>query len=85
MPKRLDRPHTDEPPRPTTQVPAGAPAWVTPELIEQTLRVWQPFYQHQLIPNDALEIIRGVAGIVDVLSSGADYETVRCIGSREQP
>lgn len=85
MPKRLDRPHSDETSRPAAEVPAGAPAWVTPELIEHTLRVWQPFYQHQLIPNDALEIIRGVAGIVDVLSSGADHETVRRIGSCEQP
>ncbi len=84
MPNRLDHPHSDEPPRPQVAVPAGAPSWVTPELIEHTLRVWQPFYQHQLIPEDALEMIRGVAEIVEVLSSGADHETVRRIGPRQQ-
>lgn len=85
MPKRADRPHPAENSRPIVKVPAGAPTWVTVELIEHTIRVWQPFYRDQLIPEDALEIIRGVAGIVDVLSTGADYEAVRRIGSREQP
>ena len=81
MPRHADR----SPKQPSLTVPVGAPQWVTVELIEHTIRVWQPFYQHQLIPNDALEIIRGVAGMVDVLSSGVDHETVRRIGSREQP
>jgi hypothetical protein len=85
MPNRLDSPDSDETPRPQAVVPAGAPSWVTPDLIEHTLRVWQPFYQQQLIPEDALEMIRGVAGIVEVLSSGADHETVRRISPRQQP
>jgi hypothetical protein len=66
-------------------VPAGAPSWVTPELIEHTLRVWQPFYQDQLIPEDALEIILNIGCLVDVLSSGGRHETVRRPGPSQQP
>lgn len=85
MSKRDDRsrPKTATPVPP--RVPPGAPPWVTAELIEHTIRVWQPFYRDQLIPDDALAIINGVTGIVEVLSSGADHETVRRIGSGEQP
>ena len=76
------------PSRPTSRVvsttPAGAPAWVTPELIEHTLRVWQPFYEYQLIPEDALEIIMSVDRVADLLSSGGRHETIRSPGSREQ-
>jgi hypothetical protein len=65
-------------------VPAGAPRWVTPELIQHTLRVWQPYYDHPLIPADALAIIMGVSRIVEVLSGG-DREAIRGLGPREQP
>ena len=68
----------------TVQVPAGAPRWVTPELIEHTLRVWQPYYRDPLIPEDALEMIMGVSRIVDVFSGG-DREAIRSPGPREQP
>jgi hypothetical protein len=85
MPKRDDR----SPPKLATHamatVPAGAPPWITPELIEHTLRVWQPFYEHQLIPEDALEIIMSVDLVAELLSSGGRHETIRSPGSREQP
>jgi hypothetical protein len=85
MPKRVDRSNPVEAPRPLTKVPVGAPSWITPELIENTIRVWQPFYSDQLIPEDALAIIKGVAGIVEVMSSGADHETVRSPSTGQQP
>jgi hypothetical protein len=85
MPKRADRLQSHPIAPAPIQVPPGAPAWVTSELIEHTLRVWQPFYRDQLIPEDALEIIRSIGNIVDVLTSGADHEAVRRISSREQP
>ena len=66
-------------------LPAGAPQWVTIELIEHTIRVWQPFYRDQLIPEDALEIIMGIGRMVEVLSSGGDHETVRRPSTRQQP
>lgn len=55
---------------PVIQVPAGAPAWVSPELIELTLRTWQPHYQTVLTPEDAVYIIMSVGRLFDVLSRG---------------
>lgn len=52
-------------------VPAGAPAWVTEELIEQTIRVWQPYYPDPLTTDDAVAIIQGVGRLIDVLSKGS--------------
>ena len=55
------------PPVPAIAVPAGAPRWVTPELLADTLRVWQPYYYGNLTPQDALSIIKDVANLFDVL------------------
>jgi hypothetical protein len=44
---------------------------VTPELIEQTIRVWQPRYGEPLTPDDALAIILNVGRLFEVLSRGA--------------
>jgi hypothetical protein len=85
MPKRADRSDGSRSTPATIRVPAGAPSWVTPELLEHTIRVWQPYYQVQLIPADALEIIMSVGQLVDVLSSGDSHETVRRFGSGQQP
>ncbi len=49
-------------------VPAGAPRWVTPELLADTLRVWQPYYGN-LTSHDALSIITNVGNLFDVLRS----------------
>ena len=49
-------------------VPAGAPRWVTPELLADTLRVWQPYYGNLTSP-DALSIITNVGNLFDVLRS----------------
>jgi hypothetical protein len=50
----------------SAQVPKGAPSWVTPEAIADTLRVWQPYYKQKLTDDDALEIIMNVTRLVDV-------------------
>lgn len=55
---------------PVIQVPAGAPSWVSADLIEQTLRTWQPYYQTALTPEDAVYIIMSVGRLFDVLSRG---------------
>ena len=52
-------------------VPPGVPAWVTPELIAETLRVWQPYYAAPLTPDDAVGIILTVGQLFRVLSSGS--------------
>jgi len=48
-------------------VPPGAPRWVTAELIEHTLRVWQPYYAERLSVDDALEMILNVAALGELL------------------
>jgi hypothetical protein len=57
-------------PPPTVGVPAcaGEPAWITPELVDLTLRVWQPYYETQLSRDDAIAIIRSVGRLIGVLS-----------------
>jgi hypothetical protein len=49
-------------------VPAGTPEWVTAELIEQTIRVWQPYYKSRLTPDDAVTMILNVGRLYEVFS-----------------
>ena len=49
------------------EVPAGAPDWVTPELLSDTLRTWQPSYAHTLTVEEALEILLSVVHLFDQL------------------
>ncbi len=58
----------DAPSVPPIAVPAGAPRWVTPELLADTLRVWQPYYGN-LTPQEGLSIILNVSNLFDVLRS----------------
>jgi len=48
-------------------VPPGAPAWITGDEIEETIRVWQPNYRQLLTPDDALEILVNSRNLLDVL------------------
>lgn len=48
-------------------VPPAAPKWITPEGIEDTLRVWQPYYRQLLTALDALEILLNVHNLLDVM------------------
>ena len=66
-------------------VPAGAPSWVTEELIELTLKTWQPFYPNQLIEQDALEMIMGVDQMFGVLSRESSNETICSTRKSQQP
>ena len=52
-------------------VPAGTPDWITPELIETTIRVWQPYYAELLTPEEAITMIRNVGQLFSALSSGS--------------
>jgi hypothetical protein len=45
-------------------VPQGAPAWVTDELIQDTLDTFQSHYQKTLTPEDALEILVNVTNLL---------------------
>jgi len=52
-------------------LPAGTPDWITPELIEATIRTWQPYYQATLTPEEAVTMILQVGRLFQALSSGA--------------
>ena len=45
----------------------GLPAWISSELIEDTIRVWQPYYEHRLTIDDAIQILIGVDRLLEVL------------------
>lgn len=51
-------------------VPAGAPDWITPELVEETIRVWQPYYEAIVTPEEAVTMIQSVGRLYQALSSG---------------
>jgi hypothetical protein len=80
QPRQAIRPVATEP----VAVPNGAPSWVTAELIEHTLEVWQPFYANQLIPDDALEMIMGVDQLFGVMSRAIKNETLSSTGKSQQ-
>ena len=50
-------------------LPAGTPDWITAELVELTIRVWQPYYQATLTPEEAVTMIMGVGRLFEALSS----------------
>ncbi len=52
-------------------VPAGTPDWITAELIEATIRTWQPYYLEVITPEEAVTMIRSVGRLYDALSSGS--------------
>jgi hypothetical protein len=51
-------------------IPAGTPDWITAELIEQTIRVWQPYYEAIVTPEEAVTMILNVGRLYQALSSG---------------
>jgi hypothetical protein len=52
-------------------VPAGSPHWITPELVEATIRTWQPYYEEVLTPEEAVTMILTVGRLFDALSPGS--------------
>jgi hypothetical protein len=52
-------------------VPAGSPDWITAELIEETIRVWQPYYVAVLTPEEAVTMIQNVGRLYQAFSSGS--------------
>jgi len=46
---------------------AGKPVWITPELVEETLQTWQPYYNQELSECDAVEILQSVARLIDAV------------------
>ncbi len=59
------------------RVATGPLAWVSPELIEQTINAWQPFTGEQLTPTDAVAILANVAELFDAFGLFAPREQER--------
>jgi len=58
-------------------VPAGAPRWVTDELLADTMRVWGRYYE-DLTLHDAVEIIANTGRLYDILRRNRNHEEVCC-------
>lgn len=52
-------------------VPAGTPDWITPALIERTIKVWQPYYAEVLSVEEAITMIQNAGRLFSALSSEA--------------
>lgn len=71
MPRRNRQPDCQPLGDAKSVVPAGAPDWITPELVEATIRVWQPYYTDVITPEEAVTMILDVGRLFDALSSGS--------------
>ena len=61
-------PPKEQPDRTQLELFAGKPAWITPELLEETLQTWQPYYNHQLSKAEAMEILESFGRLLDIVS-----------------
>ncbi len=66
-------------------LPAGTPGWITEELVQNTLETWQPYYQEELIEEDAIAMIMSVGQLHQFLAESPRHEEIRRPGSRQQP
>ena len=49
-------------------VPPGLPSWITSELIEKTLAVWQPYYVERLSTEDAVDMLLSAGRLLNVVT-----------------
>ncbi len=52
-------------------VPPGTPSWITRDLIDKTISVWQRFYSARLTAADAVEMLISVGNLFGVLRNAA--------------
>ena len=52
-------------------LPDGTPHWITEELIKETIRIWQPYYEAVISPDEAVTMIQSVGRLYQALSSGS--------------
>ena len=64
--------------------PIVAPSWITPELLGETARTWQPFYGRPLTDAESVEILVAVGQLFDLLELGNE-QAIRCIGKGVEP
>lgn len=49
------------------QVPPGTPPWISADLIDHTIRVWEPHYGQPLTREEAVEILVAVGNLAEAL------------------
>lgn len=64
---------------------ACLPDWISQELVQSTIEVWQPYYPQPLTSDDAIEIIMNVAHLFDVLCEGRSDEELCRVSKSQQP
>ncbi|MCP4191769.1 MAG: hypothetical protein GY768_14230 [Planctomycetaceae bacterium] len=67
----------------STRQDSSLPSWLTTELVEKTLQVWQPHYSYRLTRDDAIAIIKSVGQLFEVLRQEPIDETVCCDSESE--
>lgn len=60
--------------------PPATPTWISDELLQHTIEVWQPFYARTLQAEDALEMILNVSQLLETLRE-QPHEEVRSPGT----
>jgi hypothetical protein len=50
------------------RLPDGRPAWVSDELVDDTIRLWSPRYPEPLTEDDAVEMLLRVGELHDLAS-----------------
>lgn len=60
------------------------PDWVTRDLLEETIAVWQPYYNGCLTDRDAIEILTSIGLLMDALGD-TDDEAVPGAGEGLEP
>lgn len=74
-----------------TALAPNLPVWITPQLVERTLRVWQKYAPQPLTIEDAYTILLSVGRLFAVLARGGRHHheqqqpEVRRAGPRQQP
>lgn len=48
----------------------AVPEWIEHNLVEETIRIWQPLYGHSLTQSDALDLLINVGQILDLTFGG---------------
>ncbi len=61
------------------------PDWITPELVEDTIRTWQSHYTQLLSSQDAIGILLRVGGLFDVLRESDEQQAVSGVGPGVEP
>lgn len=60
--------------QPQSAARSAIPAWITPELLDHTRRVWEPRYGRALTTSDLVEIVLSFSTLFRTLTRGDTHE-----------